>query len=99
MAKDYRPITLSSIHTKLVELFLIPSVEVCDTQYGFREGRGTSMACCLLNDVTSYCKSRGSPLFIASLDAEKCFDTVCHVSLFVKLLFLSIKGYYCINGI
>ena len=40
----------------------------------------------LLNDVTSYCKSRNSPLFLATLDAEKCFDSIYHVSLFLKLI-------------
>ena len=44
------------------------------------------MACSMLNDVISHCKSQNSPLFLASLDAEKCFDSICHTSLFVKLI-------------
>ena len=49
-------------------------------------GRNIGFACNLLNDVTSNCKSRNSPLFLATLDAEKCFDSICHVSLFLKLI-------------
>ena len=85
LAKHYRPVTLSSIHTKILEMTLIPSHPISDTQYGFREGRGTGMACSLLNDIIMQCKDQHSPLFLSSLDAEKCFDMVCHVSLFVKL--------------
>ncbi len=44
------------------------------------------MACSFLNDIITHCKVQKSSLFIASLDAEKCFDTVCHVSLFFKLI-------------
>ena len=25
-------------------------------------------------------------MFVAALDAEKCFDSICHVSLFLKLI-------------
>ena len=86
VVKNYRPITISSVHTKAIESFIIPSAEIYDNQFGFRESRGTAFACNLLNDVTSYCKSRNSPLFLATLDAEKCFDSICHVSLFLKLI-------------
>ena len=86
VVKNYRPITISSVHTKAIESFIIPSAEISDNQFGFRESRGTAFACNLLNDVTSYCKSRNSPLFLATLDAEKCFDSICHVSLFLKLI-------------
>jgi len=72
--KHYRPVTISSIHTKVVECLLIPSYDVCNTQFGFREGRGTSMACNLFTDIICHCKSHQSPLFVASLVAEKCFD-------------------------
>lgn len=44
------------------------------------------MACNLFTDIICHCESQQSPLFVASLDAEKCFDSVCHVSLFVKLI-------------
>ena len=86
VVKNYRPITISSVHTKAIESFIIPSAEISDNQFGFRENRGTAFACNLLNDVTSYCKSRNSSLFLATLDAEKCFDSICHVSLFLKLI-------------
>lgn len=86
LAKNYRPVTLSSLHSKFIELLLVPSVNINDNQFGFREGRGTSMACNLLSDISSHCKYQNNPLYIASLDAEKCFDSVCHVSLFVKLI-------------
>ncbi len=72
--------------TKAIESFIIPSAEISDNQFGFRENRGTAISCNLLNDVTSYCKSRNSSLFLATLDAEKCFDSICHVSLFLKLI-------------
>ena len=86
VVKNYRPVTISSVHTKAIESFIIPSAEIYDNQFGFRESRGTAFAYNLLNDVTSYCKSRNSPLFLATLDAEKCFDSICHVSLFLKLI-------------
>ena len=74
------------MRNKMLELTMIPDVDVSDTQFGFRKGRGTGMACSMLNDVISHCKSQNSPLFLAGLDAEKCFDSICHTSLFVKLI-------------
>ena len=90
VVKNYRPIAISSVHTKVIESFIIPSAEISANQFGFRESRGTAFACNQLNDVTSYCKSRNSSLFLARLDADKCFDSICHVSLFLELIdFLS----------
>ncbi len=85
---DVFNITRSACQSRvvIVELTLVPEVNISESQYGFRKGRGTGMANALLNDVISYCKFKDSPLFLASLDAEKCFDSVCHVSLFVKLI-------------
>ena len=67
-------------------LSFIPSAEISDNQFGFRESIGTAFAFNRLNDVTSDCKSRNSSLFLATLDAEKCFDSICHVSIFLKLI-------------
>ena len=67
VVKNYRPITISSVHTKAIESFIIHSAEISDNLFGFRENRGTAFACNLLNDVTSYCKSRNSSLFLPHL--------------------------------
>jgi hypothetical protein len=82
---NYRPITLSSVHSKIVEQLMIPPDKVSDMQFGFRAKRGTSFGCRLLNDVACYQNQKGSPLYICSLDAEKCFDRIWHAGLFFKL--------------
>ena len=83
--ENYRPIPLSSTHSKLIEMLIMPKDELYDTQFGFRESRGTSMPCVLINDIASYFNDRGSPLYICSLDAEKCFDSIWHGALLYKL--------------
>ena len=49
---------------------MTPAADISDNQYGFRDGRGTGIACSLLNDVITHCKYQKSTLFVASLDAE-----------------------------
>ena len=85
-AESYRPITISTTLSKLLERMLIPNSEICDTQLGFREGRGTSFGTRLMSDTISYFKHKKSPLYVCSLDAEKCFDNICHTYLFYKLM-------------
>ena len=82
---NYRPITLSSILSKMLERLLIPDDAAHPNQFGFREGRGTAVASSFLFDVCSYFSSAGTPVFVCSLDAEKCFDTIWHQGLFYKL--------------
>lgn len=82
---NYRPITLSCALSKVMELLLLPKDNVSNTQFGFRKGRGTSFACTMFNDIKSYFEYKKSPLYACSLDAEKCFDSICHKSLFFKL--------------
>ena len=83
--ENYRPITLSSTYSRLLELLIAPEYTPCDTQYGFRAGRGTSFVTSLINDVTSYFNAAGSPVYLCTLDAEKCFDSIWHSGLFYKL--------------
>lgn len=59
---------------------------VSETQYGFRAGKDTVAACSFLNDLMYYFKDQSSPLYICSLDAEKCFDRIWHAGLLYKLL-------------
>ena len=83
--ENFRPITLSSIHSKLVETILKPDYVSHDNQYGFTENRGTSFVTNLIHDVSAYLNDAGSPLYLCTLDAEKCFDRIWHDGLFFKL--------------
>ena len=83
---NYRPIALSSVHTKLVEEALMPEDKASGNQFGFRKGRGTMFATSLLNDISAYTTAHGSPLYVCSLDAEKCFDSIWHPGLHYKLM-------------
>ena len=83
--ENFRPITLSSIHSKLVETILKPDYVSHDNQYGFTENRGTSFVTNLVHDVAAYLNDAGSPLYLCTLDAEKCFDRIWHDGLFFKL--------------
>ena len=82
---NYRPITLSSVFSKIAEMIMVPEDRVHDNQFGFRPGRSTSICCAFLNDILSYFVAGKSPVFIATLDAEKCFDLIWHNGLFYKL--------------
>ncbi len=83
---NYRPITLSSVHSKIVELSLIPEDTATETQFGFRKGRGTATAVSLAHDAVKYMNNNGSAVFVCSLDAHKCFDSIWHDGLFHKLM-------------
>ena len=65
---------------------MLPPDSVSNSQFGFRQLRGTSMACSFYNDVKSYFEATKSPLYTCSLDAEKCFDSIWHSALFYKLI-------------
>ena len=85
LPSNYRPITLSSVHSKMIELVIMPSPDINDAQFGFREGRGTTFVTSLINDCAAYYKNRKSPMYLCSLDAEKCFDSIWHHGLMFKL--------------
>jgi hypothetical protein len=82
---NYRPITLSTTYSRILELIIAPDHIPCDTQFGFRPGRGTAFVTCFINDMTAYFNAAGSPVYLCTLDAEKCFDTIWHGGLFYKL--------------
>ena len=82
---NFRPVTLSSAFSKILEIIMLPQDSVCETQFGFRSSRGTQFACVLFNDVRQYFYFKRSPLFTCSLDAEKCFDSIWHSALLYKL--------------
>ena len=81
----YKHITLSTTRAKLIELIMLPKDDNCPSQFGFCDNGGTTFAAALFNDVTSYFRHRGSPVYTCSLDAEKCFDSIWHSALVYKL--------------
>ena len=47
-ASSYHPVTLSSVFSKILEMIMLPSDNhISDSQFGFRKGMGTSLACSL----------------------------------------------------
>ena len=81
VASNYRPIIVSSVLSKLLEMILLDKCgdyEYSKSQFGFIPARGTDMAICLAHDVASYCWSHGSATFICSLDAAGAFDSIPH---------------------
>ncbi len=48
---SYRPITLSSTFSKLLELYLRSDDNVCELQFHFRPNRSASLACSFLSDI------------------------------------------------
>jgi len=82
---SYRPITVSSVHTKLIEGCMYPDDISEDSQFGFKKGNGVEFGCALLHDVAAISNDGKSPIFVCSLDAEKCFDSIWHEGLFFKL--------------
>ena len=86
-AANYRPITVSVILSKVLELFILEESaghEMDPAQFGFVPHRGTNTAMALAHDVSAYCQARGSATFMCSLDAEGAFDAIPHSVLFLK---------------
>ena len=87
-------------------------LEECDDdkfhpcQFGFIPNRGTNMAITLAHDVSEYCLSRGSTIFMCSLDAEAAYDGISHCVLLYKAMDVMPKNcwntlyyWYCHMGV
>ena len=64
---------------------MMPEDTAHKTQFGFRKGRGTSTAISLAHDTIKYMNNHNTPVYICSLDAQKCFDSIWHDGLFHKV--------------
>ena len=62
---NYRPITLSSVHTKLIEMVIMPNPEISKNQLGFRPDRGASFGISFLHDIVG--EVRVTPMLITVL--------------------------------
>ena len=88
IVKNYRPITVSSVCSKVLEYHILDQCadyKNSPSQFGFVSQRSTVMAASLAHDVSRYCVSAGSPLFMCSLDTQGAFDNLPHPVLFDKM--------------
>ena len=84
---NYRPISLTSVLSKLLELLVLAELESSfaphDLQFGFVQHRGTNEASILISETVQWHPGRGSPVFAANLDARKFIDRIWHDGLFL----------------
>ena len=87
---NYGPITLSSVISKLFEMYLLELfsnfMETDQLQFGFKKKSCCSNALFVLRQLSNYYNERSINIYIASLDAAKAFDRVNHCTLFFILL-------------
>ncbi|XP_067614904.1 uncharacterized protein [Eurosta solidaginis] len=81
--KSYRPISLLSNLSKLIEGLLLDKIKehildkdtLKDFQFGFRCGLGTNQALTILSDTVTANLEKRKATILVSLDLEKAFDT------------------------
>ena len=92
-AKNYRPISLlsvvSKVFEKLVKNRIIDHLENCgifsDIQYGFRSFRSTAGLMTVVSDKIARVFSRSGAARFVALDISKPFDRIWHAGLLHKL--------------
>ena len=73
------------MYSKRIELFILDqctNVNFSKLQFGFVNGRNTSTAISLANDICSHFGSHGSQVFMCGLDPEGPFDAIPHKIIF-----------------
>ena len=92
---NYRGITVSSIIGKIFERILADHQDALlsqsSLQCGFTSGLSPTFASVIKTEAISKAKS-GSPLFLATLDAQKAFDVVDHEQLLLKIFNTGLAG-------
>lgn len=87
--KSYRPVTISATVSKLLEYYILDQCvdhSYSKYQFGYIPNRGTDMATVLAHDVSAWCVSSGSPVYMCSLDAAGAFDAIPHSVLFRRAM-------------
>ena len=83
---NYRPIAITSIASKILELVMLTKFEdklnTEPNQFGFKKGHSTEQCVFVLKQTIAYYRSLSSPVYVCFLDASKAFDKVNHWSLF-----------------
>ena len=99
-AKNYRPVSLLSVVSKVFEKFvnnrIVDHLEKCglfsDFQYGFRSSRSTADLLKVVSDRIARAFNRSGATRAAALDISKAFDRVWHAGLLHRLKSYGISG-------
>ena len=99
-APSYRPISLTSVPSKVMERIvsksLVPYLEthglLSPHQFGFRTGRSTMDQLLLVYDSVSKQTDRGAVSDVILFDFSKAFDVVVHSLMIDKLSSIGIQG-------
>ena len=95
---NYRGITITATLGKIIEHILQETSKpalgqlTSGLQFGFTAGRSPSMATLCLTEVIANAKDLKEPLYVATLDAQKAFDVVCHDKLKLKLFHAGVRN-------
>ena len=89
-SKNYRAISKNSIVSKIIDHVLInligEKINTSDYQFAYKAGFSTSLCSFLVAETISYYRSRGTNVFMLSLDASKAFDRVQYSKMFETLI-------------
>ena len=87
---NFRPVSISNSLAQIFErviLKLSPNlIKSDDNQFGFKMGLSTYQPLFLVKETISKYKRSKTPCYVASLDAEKAFDSLWRKGLFFKLI-------------
>ena len=95
---NYRGIFLLEVGGKIMARVivnrLIPIVEreIDEWQFGFRSGRGTQHAICIIRKIQEEARYRNQDVYVIFIDLEKAFDSVPRNVLWTCLKKLGING-------
>ena len=95
---NYRGITVTRSFSKILECIIKSRIDPIlnqtqnSLQRGFTEKVSSLNAALIVSEAHHYADTKGWPFYLATLDAEKAFDTVHHEILFNKIFHDGING-------